>query len=199
MLSVLYFLILACIFAFFYGLFLTVFKRGRRKRGSKILVGSIVVFIGAVIFSGSALDRERAEELGFESAAAMRDAKAAGITDPDDWNTFLEEQQRAAERAEQERLAEEARQEQELRRKGFHCLSGWDGSHTTFKRAVREAMRNPSSFEHVETRITPVDENGQHTLIMTYRAENGFGGMNVGEARAIIQNDTCNATILTIE
>ncbi|MDR9428546.1 MAG: hypothetical protein RI553_10620, partial [Salibaculum sp.] len=42
-------------------------------------------------------------------------------------------------------------------------------------------------------------DDRQHTLLMTYRAENGFGGMNIGEATALIDNETCHATAVIIE
>ena len=46
----------------------------------------------------------------------------------------------------------------EKKRKGFHCLSAWDGSHRGVKTYVEERMREPDSFEHIETRITPINE-----------------------------------------
>lgn len=189
--------------AVLYGLFLMLFKKGRRKRGLKLSLGSILALFVIMVTFGWTLQNsdaaKKAAELGFDSAAEMRAAEAEGITEPAAWVDFKAEQEREAEQAEKERLAAEAQEEQDKQRKGFHCLSSWDGSHSAFKRAVREAMRNPSSFEHMETRITPVDENGQHTLLMKYRAENGFGGMSVGEAMALIDNETCNATPLSID
>lgn len=87
----------------------------------------------------------------------------------------------------------------EEKRNGFHCLSAWDGAHSEFKNSVKNMMRDPKSFEHVETRVTPVDENGQHTIIMSYRARNGFGGMNAGIAIGSFSNATCAATVISIE
>ena len=75
--------------------------------------------------------------------------------------------------------------------KGFHCLSDWDGSHSTLKSSVKSVLRNPSSFEHIETRIGPVNENGQHFVSMRYSAENGLGGTNVELATATISNSSC--------
>lgn len=86
----------------------------------------------------------------------------------------------------------------EDRRKGFHCLSGWDGSHREVVDQVKEQLRDPSSFEHDGTRITPV-KNRKHTLIMNYRARNGFGGMNVATAMASVDNATCDATLVANE
>jgi hypothetical protein len=78
------------------------------------------------------------------------------------------------------------------RQAGFHCLSGWDGSHREFVEKVKARLRDPGSFEHVETRVTP-NNGGQHAVIMEYRARNGFGGMNVGKAMGTFDHETCTA------
>jgi hypothetical protein len=109
-------------------------------------------------------------------------------------------EERAASEAERIRDAELLAQEKaEEQRKGFHCLSSWDGSHTAVKQYVQERMRDPKSFDHVQTRITPVDQNGEHVLAMEYRAANGFGGLTIGIATAVIDNATCQATITSLE
>ncbi|RDE07824.1 hypothetical protein DVH29_14780 [Pelagibacterium lacus] len=64
------------------------------------------------------------------------------------------------------------------REKGFHCLSAWDGSNFALVQAVKNAMRDPNSFEHIKTVITPV-RSGKHTIVMDYRGRNGFGGIDV--------------------
>lgn len=87
----------------------------------------------------------------------------------------------------------------ENKRKGFHCLKGWDGSHFDLVKAVEASLRDPDSFEHVETRIGPINENGTHVLTMKYRARNGFGGMSVGTVIATVDNATCRATIFASE
>lgn len=75
---------------------------------------------------------------------------------------------------------------------GDHCLSGWDGSFPRLKEAVKLELRNPRSFEHVETVRSPVDAKGTFGLIMTYRAENGFGGMNVEAIGVEVNAKTCS-------
>ena len=87
----------------------------------------------------------------------------------------------------------------EKKRKGFHCLSAWDGSHRGVKTYVEERMREPDSFEHIETRIMQINEKGKHTLTMRYRARNGFGGMTDGVAIATINNAGCSAMVELIE
>lgn len=109
-------------------------------------------------------------------------------------------EERAAEA--KERQAEQARlaaKKVEDKRKGFHCLSSWDGSHSDVKKITEMSMRDPDSFEHIETRITPVSEGGSHRLTMKYRARNGFGGMTVGSATASIDNETCEATMTSLK
>lgn len=100
--------------------------------------------------------------------------------------------------AEARKAEEKAKAELENRRKGFHCLSSWDGSHRAVKNYVEDEMRDPDSFEHIETRITAVNEKGKHTLIMKYRARNGFGGMTVGVATATVENAGCGATVVSL-
>lgn len=101
-------------------------------------------------------------------------------------------QQATAEHARprQEEASANAAQEARLA-SGEQCLSGWDGSFPRLKDAVRMSLRNPRSFEHVSTVRSPVDGMGKFGLIMTYRAENGFGGMNVEAAGVEVDVRTC--------
>ncbi len=78
---------------------------------------------------------------------------------------------------------------------GFQCLDRTDGSHRAFKREVRASMRSPSSFKHITTRVVGADQNGNHKLIMTYSAENGFGGTNVETATGEFNRKTCEHRI----
>ena len=87
-------------------------------------------------------------------------------------------------------------QKAEDTRKGFHCLSGWNGAHAGVEKYVKANLRDPDSYDHIETRITPVNERGEHALVMKYRAKNGFGGMNVESLVATIKNEGCKATIM---
>lgn len=76
------------------------------------------------------------------------------------------------------------------RQKGFHCLSSWDGESNQMSRAVQAQLRDPDSFEHIETRITP-NKEGKHTVFLKYRARNGFGGMNVEQAIGQVDHESC--------
>lgn len=112
---------------------------------------------------------------------------------------YQRKQKEAKAKAEADAKAAEVAAEVEKKRKGFHCLSSWDGSHRGVKKYTEERMRDPDSFEHIETRITPVNANGEHTLIMKYRARNAFGGMTVGITTATIKSIDCSATISSLE
>ena len=105
---------------------------------------------------------------------------------------------RAAEREAKEKaeLAAEAAEAAAKRQSGFHCLSPWDGSHRELVTALKATLRDPDSFEHIETRITPVNDKGFHVLTMNYRARNGFGGMNIGRLAASVKSSDCSFEIL---
>ena len=93
------------------------------------------------------------------------------------------------------RAAEKA----EDKRKGFHCLSAWDGHHDGFEALVKANLKDPSSMETHGTKITPVNDLGQHTIIMDFGARNSFGGMVRQEATGWVANETCEATLLSVE
>jgi hypothetical protein len=95
-----------------------------------------------------------------------------------------------------EQIKAEEAQAAEDNRKGFHCLSSWDGSNASLVDQVKKQLRDPDSFEHDETRITP-EEKGKHIVSMRYRARNGFGGMNVATAVAEIDHASCQATVVS--
>ena len=81
-------------------------------------------------------------------------------------------------------------------RKGFHCLSSWNGSHREVVARVKSVLNDPDSFEHDETKVTPV-ENGVHQILMKYRATNGFGAVVRGAAIGTFAQDDCNSVTIT--
>lgn len=176
------------------GLFFMIFRRGRRLIGFGAFVAGTVV-IG---LSQGQLD-QAAIDAGFADAADMREAQSAGVNDAAVWAAERAEREAEAVKAAAAQAAAEAAADKERRRSGFHCLSEWDGAHVGVKGFVRERMREPDSFEHIETRITPVSEAGIHLLFMDYRARNGFGGMNVATATAEITNSNCTARVTSLE
>ena len=87
----------------------------------------------------------------------------------------------------------------EERRKGFHCLSTWDGHHDELEGLVRANLNDPGSMETYETRIGSVDSQGRHSIVMDFGARNAFGGMVRREASGWVDHETCQATLSAIE
>lgn len=92
----------------------------------------------------------------------------------------------AKETAEKEKLAQKTINDLKYAQK---CIR-YDGAARQLVYAVQDALRNPKSFEHIDTRISPM-EKGVNDVVMQYRAENGFGGMTIGTIIAQIDNETC--------
>jgi len=93
----------------------------------------------------------------------------------------------------------DAYQKEKDRIAGFHCLSSWDGSHRQLERDIKNRLKDPDSYEHIETSITPVNTQGTHTLYTSFRARNGFGGMTITNVVATVNNSDCTATIISME
>ena len=67
-----------------------------------------------------------------------------------------------------------------------------------FSRAVKERLRDPSSFDHVRTEAGIVTD-GKFPVTMTYRAANGFGGLNVEKATGEVRVSDCAVRITSFE
>ena len=61
-------------------------------------------------------------------------------------------------------------------------FSAWDGSHPKLSRMIEKSCRNPDSYEHIETKFR--DDGNSIFVITKYRAQNGFGGMTIGNVTA---------------
>lgn len=80
----------------------------------------------------------------------------------------------------------------------FHCASSsWDGSVRDVVNAVKNNLRDPSSFEHIETKLSPVLSGDRQIITMKYRAKNGFGGINIESVVVLIKHSNCS--VLEIE
>ena len=64
-----------------------------------------------------------------------------------------------------------APEELENRRKGFPCLSTWDGNHDGLEALVRDRLNDPGSMDTHEARIAPVDPEGVRPIIMDFRCQ----------------------------
>lgn len=80
-------------------------------------------------------------------------------------------------------------------RSGFHCLSKVNGSHRGVARQVKEQLADASGFQHIETRIAPVDEEGLHALYMDFSIAQGLVSQT---ATAVVSNDDCSAVVVSI-
>ena len=96
------------------------------------------------------------------------------------------------EKHKKEKEIEDAKNEEEkLDKAQFNCTSHWDGSVPDVVDAVKNNLRDPSSFEHIETKVSLVSKDDEQVVIMKYRARNGFGGMNIESVVALIKNSNC--------
>lgn len=73
----------------------------------------------------------------------------------------------------------------------FRCLSKLNGSMSELVWEVKQNARNPDSFEHIQSSATPIDGEGHQRIRMKFRAQNGFGGMSIDTAEAIVTNPGC--------
>ena len=140
----------------------------------------LAVFALAIVGGFYAMCGESAEE---RDARLEAGAEAARV----------EAEAEAEREAEIARLKAEA--EAEERKKGWHCLSAWNGSHHDVVRQLKRFLRDPDSFEHMDTHTSWVNDDGEHTLTMKYRSRNGFGGMVLGRVQATVDNETCEAIL----
>lgn len=70
-----------------------------------------------------------------------------------------------------------------------NCISSWDGSCTKLGVEFKHRLKDPDSFEHVETKYKKMDD---YVLVfMTYRAKNSFGALDIGTITAKVDYN-CN-------
>lgn len=54
-------------------------------------------------------------------------------------------------------------------------FSSYSGVHYQFERMIKEAMNDPDSYDHVETKY--IDKGSYIRVFLTFRCKNGFGGL----------------------
>lgn len=192
-----------------YGGHMLIRRPGRRLRGLTWMLLSPVAAFSLFAVSTEVEDRLA----GWPSSMQRQAAEREGVLDPAEWagvtaarEAEAEAQSRAkaaeleaaAAAAEQAARAAEAAAEAEFQKTGRHCLNPFTGANDPLVDLVTDRLRDPDSFEHIETSITPV-EDGKHFVVMTYRARNGFGGMNTGQATGSVESANCRTTILSVE
>lgn len=85
--------------------------------------------------------------------------------------------------------------EQEKLEAGF---SPWDGSHIEFTDYIKSTLRDPASYEHIETRYGKKGADSVR-IQTTFRAKNGFGGFNIMRAEGTAHVDGKFGRLLSIE
>lgn len=164
-------------------------------KGWGVAVFAAVLVVSFSNYESAAEIREKlrvSDPVAYAALIAKDEADAAAKAERDRV-AAQQRQNREAAAAETQRVAQGAKaaEQAEEKRKGFHCLSAWDGSQRAVIDWTKENLNDPGSFEHDETRIAPVDAEGNHTVIMDYRAKNGFGGVVRGAVMATINGSTC--------
>lgn len=92
------------------------------------------------------------------------------------------ESNRAAAQEEVVQKASDDAAYQDSVRTGAVCEDGPNGLNTGFQLNVMRQLKDPDSFSHIGTVITPATEGGGYDALMRFRSKNSFGGYVVGAA-----------------
>lgn len=119
------------------------------------------------------LFEQHIDGLGGQIVAAMVEARS---------------EEEASQRAEWEKAARQRSQQSkstsEQVERGF---SVWDGSHIELTKVIKAVMRDPASYQHVQTVFRERDD---HLLVTTtYRGSNAFGGIVTEQVTARVSMD----------
>lgn len=80
----------------------------------------------------------------------------------------------------------------------LECGHGWAGQNWAFERAVKENLKDPGSYEHIESKFGVPDAEGNQIATLKYRARNGFGGMEIANAEGVLNvNDCLESFVMT--
>lgn len=77
------------------------------------------------------------------------------------------------------------------------CMSPYDGSIYDLEYAVKKMLRDPDSFEHIETGGSL--EGSTPRARMKFRSKNGFGGYEVAYAIADVDLNDCSVSNVEIK
>jgi hypothetical protein len=167
-------------------------KKGGCARMFFVTVGGIVAAFIALIVVAFVIDKIRLSTMvPTERAKLLAERKAQAARDRAQANASQEEKE-AARKAERARIDEmKAAAERKKLESGLHCLSRYDGSNIDFQYAVKDQLRDPDSFQVIETRIGHRDENDQYPVIMTFRSKNAFGGYAISRAEGYLTAKDC--------
>ena len=62
---------------------------------------------------------------------------------------------------------------------------------------IKQRLKDPDSYEFIDMEQQPTSKAGERLFLVNYRAKNGFGGYNVGEA--LFSCDKDNLRIIFIK
>ena len=62
---------------------------------------------------------------------------------------------------------------------------------------IKQRLKDPDSYEFIDMEQQPTSKAGERLFLVNYRAKNGFGGYNVGEA--LFSCDKDNLRIIYIK
>lgn len=92
------------------------------------------------------------------------------------------------ERKRQERLEAERKRQEELKEEREELVrdqfSPWDGSHPALTKLIKKKMRDPDSYDHIETRFR--DDGNSIFVITKFRGANAFGGKVINTVTATV-------------
>lgn len=151
-------------------------RKGKKEKISIILVSLFVsfftIFIPSMIVLGLSIEVSCVPgNKDFEDGSGI----CAG-------NGRKDKEQRK-QREERLRLGEEHSKQYEAEQKANEWYN--EVSPYSCERTLKENLRNPGSYERAGDFIITADNGTQKTIIWKFRAQNGFGGMNISAA-------TCN-------
>lgn len=119
--------------------------------------------------------------------------------------SFCSEQSKENARIAAQEAADKAKEQeahyQERVRNGSVCADGPDDLNTSLELNVKRDLKDPSSFEHMGTVITPAKNGKGYDALMRFRSKNSFGGYAVGTAVAnlyLAEKDLCEVSTYKI-
>lgn len=171
---------------------------------SREALATITKFMGVTRDPDLGRLQSRAEvqvlKLDLQNEKALSDERLAQIyrtlikEEPGSRQTYQAKLQKVeTQLAAKQKLQEEAARLAALEERYKQQFSSWDGSHRNVESAVKSGMRNPKSYEHVETRYN-VSANGL-TVYTRYRGTNAFNAIVTNDAVVTVGPD---GTVLSL-
>ena len=98
----------------------------------------------------------------------------------------------AQEEVTKDRIESDKKKSEDKRRAKEHCFSAWDGAHRNLESLLKKSLKDPDSYDHIETRFKDRPAEDKQTVYLSYRAKNGFGGMSIGKIVAETSRSNCS-------